>query len=71
LVKGSFFLLWWGRVGVNSLDSALKDSALKKNAVLTFKTFNAYISAEPDYLPFIAAAGMLLLEANNITESYF
>jgi len=53
-------------VGDNRLKSALKDTSFKKNTVLTFKTFDAYISAEPDHLPFIAAAGMLFLEANYI-----
>ena len=51
----------------NGLDSALKDAALKKDIVLTFKALNAYMSTEPDYLPLIATAGMLLLEANHIT----
>ena len=63
-------LLVKGLVGDNRFDSTLKDAALKKNMALTFKTFNTYISAKPDYLPFIAAAGMLLLEANHITELY-
>ena len=38
--------------------------------MLTFNTFNAYISAEPDYLPLIATTGVFLLEANHITELY-
>ena len=49
----------------------LKDASFKKNAALTFKTFNTYISTKPDYLPFVATAGVLLLEANHITELYF
>ena len=58
------------RVGDNGFDSTFKDSSLKKNTVLTLKTFNADISTKPDDLPFIAAAGMLFLEANHIAELY-
>ena len=36
----------------------------------TFKAFNPYIGAEPGYLPLVAAAGVLLLEANHITQLY-
>ncbi len=54
-------------MGDDRFDSALKDAAFKKDAVVTFKAFNAYISAEPDYLPLVAAAGVFLLEANHIT----
>ena len=56
--------------GDNRFDSALKDTAFKKNPVLTLKAFNTYVSPESDYLPFIAATGMLLLEANYIAELY-
>ncbi len=38
--------------------------------MLTFKAFNNYISAELDYQPLIAAAGVLLLEANHVTQPY-
>jgi len=38
--------------------------------VFTFKALNLNVSAEPDYLPFIAAAGVLLFEANHITQLY-
>ena len=31
---------------------------------------DADISTEPDYLPFIAAAGVLLLEADDVAQSY-
>ena len=40
----------------------------KEDEALTFETFNADTSVELDYLPFIAAAGVLLLEANHITQ---
>ena len=35
---------------------------------MALKTFYAYISPEPDHLPLIAAAGMLLLEPNHVTQ---
>ncbi len=38
--------------------------------MLALKALDSYISAEPDYLPLIAAAGVLLLEANHITQLY-
>ncbi|GAI85303.1 unnamed protein product, partial [marine sediment metagenome] len=38
--------------------------------MLTVKASNPYISTESDYLPFIAPAGVLLLEANYITQLY-
>jgi len=39
--------------------------------VPTFKALNPNVSAEPDYLPFIAAAGVFLLETDHITQLYF
>ena len=38
--------------------------------MLTFKAFNTDISTESDYLPLIATTGMLLLEADHITQLY-
>jgi hypothetical protein len=32
---------------------------------------NADISADPDYLPFVTAAGVLFLESDDITEINF
>lgn len=37
--------------------------------MLAFKTLNTDVSTEPDYLPLIAAAGMILLEADYIAQS--
>ena len=62
-VKSGGSLLSSGNEGFNS---ALKYTSLKEDTVPTFKAFNPYISAKPDYLPLIAAAGVLLLEANHI-----
>ena len=52
------------------MHSALKDAALEENTVSTFKALNPNISTESDYLPLIAAAGVLLLEANYIAQLY-
>ena len=38
--------------------------------MLAAEASNPYIGTEPDYLPFIATAGVLLLEANYITQLY-
>ncbi len=57
-------------MGDNGFDPALEDTALKKDIVMTLKTFNTDINAKPDHLPLIATAGMLLLEANHITQLY-
>ena len=35
---------------------------------MALKAFYAYISSEPHHLPLIAAAGMLLLEPNYVTQ---
>ena len=39
--------------------------------MLALKAFDADVSAQPDYLPFVAPAGVLLLEADHIAELYF
>jgi hypothetical protein len=57
-------------VGDNGFDSTLKDAAFKKDAALTLKTSDADVSTEPDYLPFVAATGMFLFQANHITQYY-
>jgi hypothetical protein len=49
-------------------NSTLKDTSLKENAALASKAFNPYVSPEPDYFPLIATTGVLLLEANHITQ---
>ena len=57
-------------MGDNGFDPALKNTSLKKDIVVTFQAFKADISTEPDYLPLIAATGMLLLETNHVTQLY-
>ena len=53
--------------GDESFNSALKDTSLEENTVPTFKALNPNVSTEPDYLPLIAATGVLLLKADYIT----
>ena len=60
-------LLSSGNKGSNS---TLKDAAVKEDAALAFKAFNPNISAKPYHLPLIATTGVLLLEANHITQLY-
>ncbi len=50
--------------------SALKDATFEKDTALTLEAFDANVGAEPDYLPLIAAAGVLLLEANHVAQLY-
>jgi len=57
--------------GNKGFNPTLEDAALKENATLAFEALNADISADPDYLPLIATAGMFLLEAHHITQLYF
>ena len=38
--------------------------------MLALEALNADICTKTDYLPFIAAAGVLLLEADDITQLY-
>ena len=57
-------------MGGDRFDSAFKDTAFQKDVALTFKTFNADSGVESDYLPLVAAAGVLLLEVNHITQLY-
>ena len=51
-------------------DSALEDTARQEYPTLTALAPDADIGPEPDYLPFIAIAGVLLLEANDVAQSY-
>jgi len=54
-----------------SPDSSFKDAAWKQYPVLATLADNTDISTKPDNLPFVTAAGVLFLEADNITQSYF
>jgi hypothetical protein len=52
-------------------DSSFKDTARQQYPALTTPANDADISTKPDNLPFVTAAGVLFLEADNITQSYF
>ena len=56
--------------GNEGFDPALKDAALKENTALAFEALNPDVSSQPDHFPLIAAAGVLLLEADHITQFY-
>jgi hypothetical protein len=56
--------------GDKGFNPAFKNAALKEDPVLAFKAFNPDISPQPDHLPLKATAGVLLLEANRITQFY-
>jgi len=56
--------------GDEGFNSALKDTSLEENTVTTFKALNPNVSTRLDYLPFIATAGVFLLETNHITQLY-
>ena len=49
---------------------AFEDTACDEDPVLALKTLNADIGTEPDYLPLIAAVGVLFLEANLVVQLY-
>ena len=56
--------------GDEGFDSTLKDASFKEKTVLAFKALNTDVSADPDHLPLIAAAGVLFLEADDISQLY-
>ena len=54
-------------MGNNVLNPACQAAPVNHDATLAVETEETDISAEPDDLPFVAAAGMLFLEANHVT----
>jgi len=56
--------------GDKGSNSTLKDTTLEKDAVLAFKAFDTDVSAKPDYLPLVAAAGVLLFEPDHVAQLY-
>ena len=58
-------LLTSGNKGANS---ALEGTALQEYPALALEAFNADVGSYPDHLPLIAAAGVLLLEADDIAQ---
>ncbi len=53
------------------LDAALIDGSLQEDAPPAGEAVDAYVRPQPGYLPLVAAAGVPLLEADNITQLYF
>lgn len=60
-------LLFPGDKGFNP---ALEDAAFEENTALAPEALDSDIGPEPDYLPFVAAAGVFLLEADDVTQPY-
>jgi len=58
------------RMGIDGFYSPLEDSAFEHHLALASEALYAYIGAEPDHFPPVAAAGMLFFEADYITEFY-
>ncbi len=48
----------------------LKGITCEENVVLALPALNAYISAQPDHLPLIAATGVRLLQADYVSQPY-
>jgi hypothetical protein len=49
-------------------EPALEGAALEENAALALEALKTDISPQPDHLPLIAAAGVLLLEADPVAQ---
>ena len=62
---------WCCGAGKEGFNSTLKDTPLEENTAPAFKALNPNVSAEPDYPPLIATAGVLFLEADHVTQLYF
>jgi len=53
-----------------SPDAALEDTACQEDATLASLAPDTDIGPEPYYLPLVAATGVLLLEADHISQPY-
>ena len=49
----------------------LEDTAFKDDLTLALKAPDPDVSPDSDYLPLVAATGVLFLEANHIAQFYF
>jgi len=56
------------RTGDYRFYPAFEGTAVEEDPALAFKALNADIGTEPDNQPLIAAAGVLFLEADHVTE---
>ncbi len=57
-------------MGGNGFNPARQQAAFEEDTVLTLETLKTNVGAKPDYLPLIAAAGVLFLQANDIAQLY-
>jgi hypothetical protein len=53
-----------------SFNPALKDRSAKQYPTLALEAFYTDVSSHPDHLPLITATGVLLLEADHVTQPY-
>ena len=56
--------------GDKGFNPALEDAAFEEDTALAPEALDSDIGPEPDYLPFVAAAGVFLFEADNISQPY-
>jgi hypothetical protein len=56
--------------GNKGFNSTLKDASLQQDTALALEALNADVRTQPYHLPLIAAAGVLLLEADDIIQPY-
>jgi len=56
--------------GDKGFNPAFKDTSFQHHIMLALEAFNPDVGTKPDYLPFIAAAGVLFLEPDDITHPY-
>jgi len=55
---------------METLQLALKNPPLQKHAPLALLTLEPYVGTDPEHLPLVAAAGMLLLKPHYIAYPY-
>ena len=53
-----------------SLDAALEDTPCQEDVTLASLTPDADVGSEPYHLPLVTATGVLLLEADHISQPY-
>jgi hypothetical protein len=56
--------------GNEGFNLALENTPLQHHPALALETLDTDVGTQPGYLPFIAAAGVFLLQADDITQSY-
>jgi len=61
-------LLW--STGDKGANTAFEDTACQEDPVLATLAPDADVGSQSDYLPLVTAAGVLLLEADHVPQSY-